>query len=59
MLKQPKLETLEPSKQAYHPPLLECVLGYTLLTGVSLPIGTNSLPNIDPLEFGFDATTKE
>jgi hypothetical protein len=38
------------AKKPYQPPTLESQPKYSLAVGVSLPVGTNSLPNIEILE---------
>jgi hypothetical protein len=38
----------------YQAPRLEQHASYTLLTGVSLPIGTNTLPDLELGNFGKD-----
>jgi hypothetical protein len=41
-------------RQPYQPPILEVHPTYVLMTGLSLPINTTSLPELEMLELGFE-----
>jgi hypothetical protein len=45
-------------KTAYKPPALEQHHVYSLVTGVSLPIGAGIKPDFDTFEFDFEEVTQ-